>query len=199
MCETIDPESYIRWVLGFGIKTGYDRLKQIHHRTSHHHSTMKARLYKPISYLALEATWNSLRCSISKIRLFLSFQMFKQQYRSMAIERFAWPAPILATVEESQATVPWALEEGLGLPGSLNHDQIRHKTSKENGCVAFSGSALQRGQQWLFWIPLISKMSAVRIFWCIAVQPKKFTFGLALAFQILPVSNGGWEPWNWME
>jgi hypothetical protein len=25
MCETIDSGSYIQWVLGFGIKTGYDR------------------------------------------------------------------------------------------------------------------------------------------------------------------------------
>jgi hypothetical protein len=27
MCGTIDPESCIRWVLGFGIKAGYDRVE----------------------------------------------------------------------------------------------------------------------------------------------------------------------------
>jgi hypothetical protein len=30
MCETIDPGSCIRWVLSFGIKTGYDTRRVVH-------------------------------------------------------------------------------------------------------------------------------------------------------------------------
>jgi hypothetical protein len=57
--------------------------------------------------------------------------MFHQLYRSIAVERLTCPAPILATMEETQATVPWVPGAGPELPGRLNHAQISRSTSKE--------------------------------------------------------------------
>jgi hypothetical protein len=48
MCRTIDPESYIRRVLDFGIKTGYDKVIQIRDMGSHWHSLLPLCTYRHI-------------------------------------------------------------------------------------------------------------------------------------------------------
>jgi hypothetical protein len=55
--------------------------------------------------------------------------------------------------------------------------------------AAFSGARLHKEQIRLCCFPLASKLSAVRIFWCIVVQPKTFTFGSIFVFHNLPTWN----------
>jgi hypothetical protein len=161
-------------------------------------NTLKTR---SMSSLIATATCNLDRCTSSKPLLFLSFQIFHQQYSRMPAVLRTLPTLALVALLSSHSAGPWLDKHDVAFPLKPNHTQMCQYTSLAKAqlirmCFASSGSASQRGQCWLRWIPFKERLSGVRIFWCSEVHLKIFTLGSTLAFQSLAVWNGGWEPLN---
>jgi hypothetical protein len=105
-------------------------------------------------------------------------------------------------LEHSQDAGSSSTEHEEAVPAMLYQAWTNRRTSLEKGQLIrrwrASWAWLHRGQEGQCCIPLVSRLSAVRIFWCIAVQLKTLTFGLIFAFHKFPILKGGVDPWNWI-
>jgi hypothetical protein len=113
--------------------------------------------------------------------------------------RWCCPFTLAALAVNHEATPStWGL--GVSEPVKWHQDQVIRRISfvrvQDRRCCAVYGQVQHNRHIWLCCIPLVARVSALRIFSCIVVKVKNFTFDSALAFQSLPCWIRLYEPWN---